>query len=588
MKLSLKQKKILGWAALGLVIAGALVWWVWLKPAPAIEDRTLIKKTDEHTYELGWKFTKPIYADIVQSSIQGDIFLLADGQRVNEVPVGLFTERGSNLVVNISATPAESKKSVTASGRWEMLTYLASPSPERSSAPPSLNYQFDFTNGTDALSGTLQNLTVATNDQSPFYFSRYPAAGLIHFEYVYGNSRAVPEVNFRAEVQFVGGTSQLAKTIHFDPPPLIGDVRGIKVHSDQNFYYDVELVPTSWRVKYNKYTLNDGCYKDESCIVDVDEEAVLIRVTARNKLTGKIETNPYQRVKIRAIPLFYVNPEDNTHFEFPGRLFPKLSQRFSDFPDWFKEFVRQLDSEGSATADNLGTITHLDDTFVSRWANVFYWFAYHKIPSDKYTDSQQVSEMDIDLVDGYGETLFLLNTHYADADVITQWVNDPITFEATIEKEAKDQIVRDAAINAKLKGQGYPHVLITVQPTNYYLKGEPLCAGGYASTGEYRELAKICLPEKTAAETNRDFLYRSWRPGSTLTDQVYTIVAMSPEELLRSDEVMKVTRKHFWPWSVLLFLAAQVAKLLIGGLMIWKFRYKAARPSALKPNRHAQ
>ncbi|RLC37706.1 hypothetical protein DRH29_01295 [candidate division Kazan bacterium] len=573
-----------------LIVAGLAGWQLYPRSVIMAEDRALVKQTNEHTYELLVKFEKPIYHSIIKSSVRAEIYLLEDGQPVSEIP----EEFGSDLSpVHLNITPIESSaiNREANSNDWKMMTYLRSPQAQS-------EWKFDYLNGTDTLSGTLGLAAKYT----PVYnvYRREFTNGYAEFEYIYGNAMNVPDVLFEIEAVFLGGFGKIERIIRFDPPPLPNELVDAKVISAGDFYYDVEIIPTWQNTTYNLYYTFTELEKSkmwfekknldeyyDQLVRNIPERVLKIKIISRDKATGEINTNPYQRVKVEMVPLFYVDAEDDTHFEFPGRLVGQYSRSVTAMPDY------------AADLGFTGLIETMQDVYLSGILNsrgesvrVFangkpvvgydpvHWFAYHSIPSGKHTDPFRRVQLDVDLVDGVGEVVFNPNLQYADANVITQRV-----IEDGGSEDMAQKIIRNAGINEAVKNKSMPQVIITIRPENYNLRGYSKCGHRLTSntlksipTGSYREQAEICLPDKAASQRDSEFLYQKWMDDESIKERVYTAVALSPDDLLRSDvPIEPLAPKQVISWILILAVLSQVIQVIGGSVILIVQRRKQKR-----------
>jgi hypothetical protein len=460
------------------------------------------------------------------------------------------------------------------------------------SAQATKDWQYDYKNQTDKITGTLS-------------FDR----GYAKFGYLYGDARTGATVDFHLEISLGGKPFVIDQPIIFDQP-LKWNTR-VYNQSSAGIYYDVELVPYLRKVKFQVLDERDasGQIKRDAYVGTRIEKAVRVKITARNSLTGKVETNPFQRVKLKVLPLFLVNDQAKAAIEFPGQLTYQTVTRNEALPEYWKEIINdpdaEVDPEEQAYWESAGMVTE-DDVYLSRLLNVkgiieqiipfnwgldpTYWLSYRQIPTE-YLNATPRLQLDFDLINGQGEAIFLPNSKYGDKDVLRSYMVGQGLDETAVEQE-----LTNAEINEQLKDFVWPKVIITVQPENYYIAGYQSCgqtagltkaddfplpaeANKYEpyTSKSFRAQESIQCPARN--DSSDSFLYRDWQKNSQLADKLYTVVPLTAELMSQPDE-QTPTAVPLYRFILWLFVSLQLLHLILGLIVITRLAKK--RPQSGK------
>jgi len=432
------------------------------------------------------------------------------------------------------------------------------------SAQALKDWQYDYKNQTDKMTGSLT-------------FDR----GFAQFSYLYGDAAPGKVVDFKLEILLSGQPIVVEHPIKFTQRPNWST----KVYrkSVEGIYYDVTLTPYLRKVRYSP--TKNGMYIDGGAVSTRIEKAVRVKVIARNSRTGKIETNPFQRVKLSVLPLFLVNDSaTSTPIEYPGQLTYQGVSRAEALPEYWKAIMSDPYGEGKSDQGELAYLDNTrmvkeDDVYLSRLLSAngmvenlqlfnqgfdpTFWFSYRNIPAE-YLNARPRVQIDFDLINGQGEALFLPNSKYGDKDVLREYMVQKGLDDKTVEQE-----LTKAEINEQLKNFIWPKVVMTVQPTNYYLAGYQSC-GDDSGVNQYKawalpdvsfrqqsDLQCPALPDKSY-----NFLNETWRKDSSLVSQRYTVVPLTPDMLSRADRSLPAPSRF---WQIIWFaITSQLAQLALG------------------------
>lgn len=587
---NLRRKKIIIGISILLALAGAVLAWRYLIPNNSVWEKTFpLAQTHEHSYSLRVKFEKPLYYAAVPAAVQGTVEILRDGVSLADLttdpdgktgvnftafsyteghymqPNALFEAAGVNKYdannfnpkIKLSITPRQAPKQAKASN-YRLMSYAYS-------AQALKDWQYDYKNQTDKITGSLT-------------FDR----GYAQFGYLYGDAAPGAVVDFRIEVLLKGQPIVVEHPVKFNQQPNWST----KVYrqSAEGIYYDVTLTPFLRKVKY--FPTKDGVAVDVNAGVQTRiEKAVRVKITARNSRTGKIETNPFQRVKLSVLPLFLVSDSSTpTPIEYPGQLTYQGVSREEQLPEYWKQIMSDPYGEGKSNQedkaywDNTNMVQE-DDVYLSRLLSSqglvenlklfnpgfdpVFWFSYRNIPAE-YLNAQPKLQIDLDLINGQGEALFLPNSKYGDEDVLRSYMVQKGLDDKTVEQE-----LTKAEINEQLKNFVWPKVVMTVQPTNYYLAGYLSCGdnSGLNQYGDwslptmsFREQADIQCP--ALPDSSYNFLDETWHQDSSLVNQRYTVVPLTPDMLSRADRSLPAPNRF---WSIIWFaITSQIAQLVLG------------------------
>lgn len=616
----LRRKKIIIGISILLAIAGAVLAWRYLMPMPSnsVWEKTFpLAQTHEHNYSLRVKLEKPLYYVAVPAAVQGTVEVLRDGVSLADLTADPAGKTGVNFVavtyvdgykrpnalleaagvkndsrnfdptVKISIIPRQAPTK-TRAGDYRLMSYAYS-------AQALKDWQYDYKNQTDKITG---NLT----------FDR----GYAQFSYLYGDAAPGAVVDFHIEVLLRGQPIVIDHPIKFTQRPNWST----KVYrqSAEGIYYDVTLTPFLRKVRY--FPTEDGMAVDaEAGVRTRIEKAVKVKITARSSVTGKIETNPFQRVKLSVLPLFLVNDSSApVRIEYPGQLTYQGVSRSEQLPEYWKEIMSDPYGEGTSDPGELAywdntSIVREDDVYLSRLLSAngmveqlklfnpgfdpVFWFSYRNIPVE-YLNARPRVQIDLDLINGQGEALFLPNSKYGDKDVLRSYMVQKGLDDKTIEQE-----LTKAEINDQLKNFVWPKVVMTVQPTNYYLAGYLSCGddsglnqysdwqlpnepewSSSAKSGNmsFRKQADLQCPALPGSDYN--FLNRTWHKDSGLVSQRYTVVPLTPEMLSRAERSLPAPNRF---WQIIWFaITSQLAQLILGlaSIIVVTIKRRRGRPKA--------
>lgn len=615
-----RNKKMWRWLWLPILMLGVMFGWSYFanRQSETWEKIIPLRKTDQHQYALKVRLAPPIYAKAVASSIEGTVEITRDGVSLAELTADPMGRTGVNFTnvsyvdsyripealmeaagvtnstrnfdpkINLVITPAQTIAYDNEKDR-RLMTYAYSPQATKT-------WTYDYKDQTDKISGVLT-------------FTR----GYVNFGYVYGDAQPGAKVNFRMEVTLGGAPIVIERDVQFKRAPnwstnvyqrVSGDVR-----------YKVDLIPFLRKVRYFGRS-DSGLIKGDEGVQTRIEKAIRVKVTAYNTRTGKIDTNPYQRVKLTAIPLFLVNDREPAAIEFPGQLTYMGVPRQEELPEYWKDILSDPFGEGQsdqgerAIWDATRIVTE-DDVYLARLLesdglveqlqtfnrgfDPLYWMSYRQVPVE-YLNATPRTQIDFDLVNGSGEALFLPNSRYGDKDVLRSYMIQVGLDDKTVEQE-----LTKAEIDEELKDFIWPKVVLTVQPTNYYLNGYQAC-GNVTGLSQYtdrslpeepewssatrtanrsfRKQADIQCPTRVNSEYN--FLYKTWYKGSQFANTNYTVVPLTDDMLSRANAPLPLKRGWYWPITWFM-LTSHAARMIVGlGWIMWviiKRRY--AKPNQI-------
>ncbi|MBN2585347.1 hypothetical protein JXA59_01720 [Patescibacteria group bacterium] len=589
----LRRKKIIIGIFILLAIAGAMLAWRYLMPSNGAWEKTFpLAQTTEHSYSLRVKLERPLYYVAVPAAVQGTIEVLRDGVSLADLTADPDGRTGVNFVaisyidgymrptalyeaagidkynsrdfdptIKLSITPHQAPTKAKA-GNYRLMSYAYS-------AQALKEWQYDYKNQTDKITG---NLT----------FDR----GFAQFGYLYGDAAPGSVVDFHIEVLLSGKPIVIDHPIEFTQRPNWNT--RVYRQSTEGIYYDVTLTPFLRKVRY--LPTEDGMAIDADAGVRTRiEKAVRVKVIARNSVTGKIETNPFQRVKLSVLPLFLVSDSATpTPIEYPGQLTYQGVSRSEQLPEYWKQILSDPYGEGITDPDEMAywdntSMVREDDVYLSRLLSAnglveglslfnfgfdpTFWFSYRNIPAE-YLNAQPRVQIDLDLINGQGEALFLPNSKYGDKDVLREYMVQKGLDDKTVEQE-----LTKAEINDQLKNFVWPKVVMTVQPTDYHLVGYQSC-GSDSGVDQYsdralpdmsfREQADIQCPALPSSDYH--FLNRTWHKDSSLVSQRYTVVPLTPDMLSRAERSLPAPNRL---WSIIwLAITSQLAQLILGITLI--------------------
>jgi len=574
-----------------LVIAGGILAWRYLLPNGGAWEKTFpLAQTNEHSYTLRVRFEKPLYYAAVPAATLSTIEVLKDGVSLADLTADPDGQTGVNFAawsyveaykqpnalleaagvkdntrdfdpqIKLAITPRQDPKQ-SGKDNYRLMSYAYS-------AQALKDWQYDYKNKTDKITGSLT-------------FDR----GYAQFGYLYGDAAPGSVVDFHIEVQLKGQPIVVDHAIQFTQ--RVNWSTRVYRESAEGVYYDVTLTPFLRKVRYSP--TQDGIYTDEGRVSTRIEKAVRIKVIARNSKTGKIEADPFRRVKLSALPLFLVDDSaPATKIEYPGQLTYQGVSREEALPEYWKEIMSdpygegKSDPEEKAYWDTISTVNE-DDVYLSRlissqglvegsglfnWGfDPIFWFSYRDVPAE-YLNAKPKVQIDLDLINGQGEALFLPNSKYGDKDVLRSYMVEEGVDDKTVEQE-----LTKAEINEELKNFVWPKVVMTVQPTNYYLTGYRSCGddNGLYQYNDYslpdnsfREQADLQCPALPGSDYN--FLDRSWHKDSSLVNERYTVVPLTPEMLSRAERSLPAPDRI---WSIIwLAISSQFAQLILGIIII--------------------
>jgi len=256
---------------------GELLEYPLLDDGSFVPSNTVIKhQAVGHEYALRVSFEKPYISPVPGSSIKGEIQLLMDGRPIINIPrdsSGNLNLKLPQIAVHIDGVGIQSKISYLGQSNNIVVSSTHNPFPITQIYSP----QADPLPNVTMIGSRLQGYKASYIDLS---------RGKAEIELFYFGERTAPYISLRFNDRFSSMATTKILCFEDQANPRVSSPK-IDTQAKGEFYYDVSVVPAS---------LQSGHQQD-----------IKISIVARNSRTGRVDTNPYQRVNIWAYPL--IKPE---------------------------------------------------------------------------------------------------------------------------------------------------------------------------------------------------------------------------------------------------------------------------------------